>query len=76
MPYLLPKDPETFERLSNTFDLVINTISATSDMKGYLSLLRLGGTLVNVGLPEEPLAARTSPRPTTGSWTVTCATAS
>ena len=53
--YYATSDPETFEKLRNTFDLVISTISATSDMEGYLSLLRLGGTLVNVGLPEEPL---------------------
>jgi uncharacterized zinc-type alcohol dehydrogenase-like protein len=53
--YYATSDPQTYDRLRNTFDLVISTISATSDMEGYLSLLRLGGTLVNVGLPEEPL---------------------
>jgi alcohol dehydrogenase (NADP+) len=53
--YYATSDPDTFDKLSNTFDLVISTISATSDMEGYLSLLRLGGALVNVGLPEDPL---------------------
>ena len=40
---------------ANTFDLIINTVSAPLDMGAYLRLLRLDGTLVNVGAPAEPL---------------------
>ncbi|MET9550070.1 NAD(P)-dependent alcohol dehydrogenase [Streptomyces sp. NPDC006627] len=48
-------DPETFTQLANTFDLIINTVSAKIDMAAFLSLLKVDGTLVNVGAPAEPL---------------------
>jgi len=54
--YYATKDPETFEKLAGTFDLIINTVSAKIDISAYLSLLTLDGTLVNVGAPAEPLA--------------------
>ncbi|MCD1268788.1 alcohol dehydrogenase catalytic domain-containing protein [Microbacterium sp. MEC084] len=49
------EDPETFERLANRFDLIVNTVSAPLDVDRYLSLLALDGTMVNVGAPPEPL---------------------
>ena len=48
-------DPETFTKLANTFDLIVNTVSARIDVDEYLSLLALNGSLVNVGAPAEPL---------------------
>lgn len=48
-------DPETFTELANSFDLIINTVSAKVDMGAYLGLLAVDGTLVNVGAPSEPL---------------------
>jgi uncharacterized zinc-type alcohol dehydrogenase-like protein len=53
--YYATNDPETFEKLAGTFDLIINTVSAKIDINAYFSLLTLDGTLVNVGAPAEPL---------------------
>ena len=53
--YYATGDPKTFEELANTFDFILNTVSAPLDFAAYLSLLRRDGTLVNVGLPEEPV---------------------
>ncbi|MDT4891451.1 MAG: alcohol dehydrogenase [Pseudonocardiales bacterium] len=49
-------DDQTFEKLAGSFDLIVNTVSATLPMDKYLSLLRLDGTMVNVGAPPEPLS--------------------
>ncbi|GGW31260.1 dehydrogenase [Streptomyces lucensis JCM 4490] len=53
--YYATGDPATFEELAGTFDLILNTVSAPLDFAAYLSLLRTDGTMVNVGLPEEPV---------------------
>jgi alcohol dehydrogenase (NADP+) len=53
--YYATSDAETFKKLANTFDLIINTVSAKIDVDAYLSLLALNGALVNVGAPAEPL---------------------
>jgi len=47
-------NPETFQKLQNTFDLIINTVSAELDWNQYLSLLKLDGSMVVVGVPEKP----------------------
>ncbi|WP_067933361.1 NAD(P)-dependent alcohol dehydrogenase [Alicyclobacillus kakegawensis] len=54
--YYATSDPETFKKLTGTFDLIVNTVSAKIDIDAYLSLLSLDGTLVNVGAPAEPLS--------------------
>ena len=53
--YYATGDPKTFEELAGTFDLILNTVSAPLDFAAYLSLLRRDGTMVNLGLPEEPV---------------------
>jgi uncharacterized zinc-type alcohol dehydrogenase-like protein len=54
--YYATSDPKTFEELAGSFDLIVSTVSAPLDFGAYLSLLRTGGALVNVGVPEEPVA--------------------
>jgi uncharacterized zinc-type alcohol dehydrogenase-like protein len=49
-------DDQTFADLAGSFDLVVNTVSATLPMEKYLSLLSLDATMVNVGAPGEPLS--------------------
>ena len=53
--YFATSDPATFEQLAGSFDLIINTVSASLDISSYLGLLKLDGALVNVGAPAEPL---------------------
>ena len=53
--YYATSDPTTFEKLGSSFDLIINTVSASVDLNAYLGLLAVDGTLVNVGAPSEPL---------------------
>lgn len=53
--YYATSDETTFTDLANTFDLIINTVSAPIDISAYLQLLTLDGALVNVGAPAEPL---------------------
>ncbi len=48
-------DPETFTKLAGSFDLVINAVSAQIDWNQYLSLLKVDGTMVVVGLPEKDI---------------------
>lgn len=53
--YYATSDENTFAELAGTFDLIINTVSASIDISSYLQLLTLDGALVNVGAPAEPL---------------------
>lgn len=48
-------DPETFSKLQNRFDLIVNTVSANLDVDAFLDLVRVDGALVQVGLPEVPM---------------------
>lgn len=56
--YYATSDSETFEKLAESFDLIINTVSAQINLDAYLGLLTLDGTLVNVGAPAAPLSLR------------------
>ncbi len=47
----LTSDPATFKRLAKTFDLLIDTISAAHDYNAYLSLLKIDGAMVLLGVP-------------------------
>ncbi|MFC9154798.1 NAD(P)-dependent alcohol dehydrogenase [Streptomyces bauhiniae] len=55
--YYATSDPKTFEELAGTFDLILNTVSASLDGDAYLSLLRIDGTMVYLGIPEKPVSA-------------------
>jgi uncharacterized zinc-type alcohol dehydrogenase-like protein len=52
--YFATSDPATFEALQTHFDLIVNTVSAPLPIDDYLSLLRVDGALVIVGLPPKP----------------------
>ena len=54
--YFATADESTFETLRGRFDLILNTVSANLPVDSYLGLLRVGGAMVNVGAPGEPLS--------------------
>ncbi|MGO4443049.1 NAD(P)-dependent alcohol dehydrogenase [Mycobacterium sp. 2YAF39] len=54
--YYATSDPSTFETLAGSFDLILNTVSANLDLDAYLRLLKLDGTLVELGMPERPMS--------------------
>jgi uncharacterized zinc-type alcohol dehydrogenase-like protein len=54
--YRATSDRETFTQLRGTFDLILNTVSANLNLVDYLGLLKLDGTLVELGMPEHPMA--------------------
>ena len=52
--YYATSDEKTFEELAGTFDLIVNTVSASLPVDSYLGLLRVNGAMVNVGAPATP----------------------
>jgi uncharacterized zinc-type alcohol dehydrogenase-like protein len=55
--FLLTKNQDVFQENSNTFDLIINTISSADlDIANYIGLLKLDGTIVSVGAPDKPIS--------------------
>jgi alcohol dehydrogenase (NADP+) len=50
------RDPETFKSLARSFDFIIDTVSAPHDYNAYLSLLKTDGTMVLLGVPDQPAA--------------------
>ena len=53
--YYATADRDTFKKLRNSFDLILNTVSVNLPMSDYLSLLDVDGTLVELGVPEHPM---------------------
>lgn len=52
---VISKHPEEMARHTNSFDLIIDTVSATHDLSPYFALLKRDATMVQVGAPEKPL---------------------
>jgi uncharacterized zinc-type alcohol dehydrogenase-like protein len=59
--YCATSDPATFAELKGRFDLIINTVSAPLPIDDYVSLLKLDGALVMVGIPPEALSVHAEP---------------
>lgn len=53
---ILSKDSKQMEGAANTFDFILDTVSADHDINAYLNLLKRDGTLTQVGLPSNPVA--------------------
>jgi len=52
---VLSRDPAQMEKHLNSFDFILDTVSADHDMNAYLNLLKRDGTLMLVGAPEKPM---------------------
>ena len=52
---VVSKDAAAMAKHTASFDFVLDTVSADHDINSYLALLKLDGTLVLVGAPENPL---------------------
>jgi uncharacterized zinc-type alcohol dehydrogenase-like protein len=48
-------DPDTFNKLQGSFDLIINTVSSPMDWNQFIALLKVDGSFVVVGLPDKPV---------------------
>ena len=55
---VITKDEAAVAALGSSFDLIIDTVSATHDINLYLGLLKRDGALVQVGAPPEPLGTQ------------------
>jgi uncharacterized zinc-type alcohol dehydrogenase-like protein len=51
---VLSGDSAAMRRHRNSFDMILDTVAVPHDLDAYLSLLRLDGALVLVGIPEDP----------------------
>lgn len=56
--YHATADPAVFKQLRSSFDLILNTVSVNLDIDAHLGMLGLDGTMVLLGLPEQPLSVR------------------
>ena len=52
---VVSKDAAAMAAQAGKLDFVLDTVSAEHDINAYLALLKLDGTLVLVGVPENPL---------------------
>jgi uncharacterized zinc-type alcohol dehydrogenase-like protein len=54
--FIVTKDLKELDKFKQSYDLILNTVSADLDLEPYLQLLKLDGTLVVIGLPGKPYA--------------------
>ena len=54
--FIATSDESVFKTHAKSFDVILNTVSAEIDIDKYISLLKLNGTLVVIGLPGKPYA--------------------
>ncbi len=55
MEVVVSKNQAEMDKHLNSFDFILDTVSAQHDVNAYLALLKRDGTMVLVGAPENPL---------------------
>ena len=58
--YYATNEPERLRELRGSLDLMVSTVAAVADLDAMLKLLKPGGVLVDVGLPEHASTLRLS----------------
>ena len=58
---VVSKDEAQMKAQANSFDFILDAVSADHDINAYLNLLKRDGTLVLVGAPEKPMAVAAFP---------------
>jgi uncharacterized zinc-type alcohol dehydrogenase-like protein len=53
--FVITTDAEQVKSAANSFNFILNTLSAPHDYNLYLGMLKVDGTLICVGLPVEPI---------------------
>jgi uncharacterized zinc-type alcohol dehydrogenase-like protein len=56
--FVVTSDPKQIEAAKNSFDFILDTVSAPHDFNMYLSLLRTNGVHICVGVPPEPASVQ------------------
>jgi alcohol dehydrogenase (NADP+) len=51
---VISKNADEMQKHANSFDFILDAVSADHDLNSYLNLLKLDGTLTLVGAPEKP----------------------
>jgi alcohol dehydrogenase (NADP+) len=51
---VISKDADAMLKHADTFDFILDAVSAEHDLNAYLQLLKLDGTMTLVGAPEKP----------------------
>ncbi len=51
---VLSNDPDAMKKEANSFDFILDTVSAVHDLNAYLPLLKRDGVYCQVGLPDQP----------------------
>lgn len=52
---IVSTDQADMNRHANSFDFILDTVSANHDVNAYLNLIRRSGNMVLVGAPEKPI---------------------
>ena len=51
---VISKDADAMAKHASSFDIILDTVSADHDLNAYLSLVKLDGSMVLVGVPPNP----------------------
>jgi uncharacterized zinc-type alcohol dehydrogenase-like protein len=54
--YVVTRERGAMDELRDSFDLIVSTVPVNYDLTAHMDLLAFNGTLVNLGVPDQPLS--------------------